>query len=167
MEGAGRKESIEESAEWSGADSKGSAMEEEEDTAGEDWGGGSGTQMEMTWGIHNSGTGELPGDTAAGGSETGKATSAAADKPGSGGGHGAKSGVTKRVAGQQENPLVESYGVGGEGEGNKAYGVASKPSGVGGDGGGHEAYGVAENPGGGAREWEGGLSSLRASTPPE
>ena len=42
----------------------------------------------------------------------------------------------------------EPYGVGGEGEGRKAYGVASNPSGVGRDGGGREAYGVAENPGG-------------------
>ena len=107
------------------------------------------------------------GGAGAGGGNTGDATCTDADETGAGDRHGERTATRERVAGQQENPLVESYGVGGGGEGHKAYGVASKPSGVGGDGGGHEAYGVAENPGGGAREWEGGLISLRASTPPE
>ena len=80
--------------------------------------------------------GELPGGTAAGRSETRKATSAATDEAGSGGRHGARSGERERVAGRRENPAGESSGVGFRE-------------------GGPKAYGVAENPGVIAREWEG------------
>ena len=89
--------------------------------------------------------GEL-GSAAAGGGDTGDATSAAADEAGAESHHGARAASRERVTGRQENTAGDTYGVGGGGEDRKAYRVASEPSGVGGDGGVREAYGVAENP---------------------
>ena len=81
----------------------------------------------------------IPRSAAAGRGDTGKATSAAADKTGAGGRHGPKTAARERVAGQRENPAGESYEVGGGGEGHNGNGVPRDPSGVRGDGGGHEA----------------------------
>ena len=100
-----------------------------------------------------------PGGAAAGRDDTGKATSAAADKAGAGGRHGAKIEARERVAGRQENPAGESYGVGGGRKGREAYRVATKPSRVRVNGGGREAYGVAENPGGDRQGVGGGVES--------
>ena len=105
------------------------------------------TRTATSGGTLESGAGELSGDMTAGGSDTGKATSAAANKVGSGGHHGARSGVRDRIAGWQENPAGESSGVGGEEEGRKASRVASESLGVGGQEAGRKAYRVAENPG--------------------
>ena len=92
MEGAGRRESADESAEWSGTDSEGSATEEEAETTGEA-GGGSDIRTATAWEEQESGAGEKPWVRAAGGSKTGKATSAAANEAGEGGRHGARPGV--------------------------------------------------------------------------
>ena len=54
-----------------------------------------------------------------------------------------------------------------QGEVQEAYGMAGNPSGVGGKERGCEACQVSENLWGTAREWEGGSSCCRASTPPE
>ena len=64
-----------------------------------------------------------------------------------GGHHEARTAVEERVAGRWENLVGECYGVGGGGEGRKAYLVASDPSRVKEVGGGCEVYGFAENPG--------------------
>ena len=94
----------------------------------------------------------IPGGEAAGGGDTGEATATAADEAGARGRHGAKTVARERVAGRQENPAGDSYGVGDGGEDHKAYGGATDTSGVRGDGGGRKAYGVVENLGGGVRE---------------
>ena len=101
--------------------------------------------------------GEQPGVIAAGGSKTGKATSAAADEAGAGGRHGARSGVRDRVVGWQENPAGKSSGVVGEKGGREAYRVSGESSGVGFEEGGRKAYRVAENPGGGCQGVQGGV----------
>ena len=76
--GAGQEESADESAKWSGTELEGLATEEEETTAG-----GAGwenvTRTATAGGTQDSVEGELSEDTAAGGSNTGKATSAVAD----------------------------------------------------------------------------------------
>ena len=77
---------------------------------------------------------------------TSDATSAAADKVGAGGRHGARPRVEDKVASRQENPAGKSSGVGGKGGSRETYRVASKPSGVSGEGGSCEAYGVVETP---------------------
>ena len=108
-------------------------------------------------GTQESGAEEPVESTSAGGSETRKATSAAADKAGAGGSHVARYGLRERVAGRRENPASESSGVGVQEGGREAYGVAGKPSKVGGKEGGREAYGVAENPGGNRERVRGGV----------
>ena len=92
--------------------------------------------------------GEHVGATAGRG-DTSNANSAATDKTGAGGRHGTRTAARARVAGRQENPVDEPYGVVGGGEGREAYGVAINPLGLGGNGGSREAYGVVEKPGGG------------------
>ena len=154
----GRKteESADESAEWEGEDTEDSALEEEDATAmGE---GGARMQMKATaGGSEENGADEKQGSAAADGGDTGDATSAAADEAGLGGRHGAIIAARERVAGRRENPSGDSYGVGGEGEGCEAYGVASKPSKVRGDIGGREAYIMAENPRGDCHGVGGGV----------
>ena len=63
----------------------------------------------------------IPGGAAAGGGNTGDATYVDADEAGAGGRHGAKTVARERVAGRREIPTREFYGVGGGGEGRKAY----------------------------------------------
>ena len=105
MKGSGREESAYKSVKWSGADSKGSAIEEEADTA-EGADARSETQMATATasGTQNRGAGEHPEIIAAGGSETGNATYAATNKEREGGCHGARSGVRESVSGQRETP---------------------------------------------------------------
>ena len=98
------------------------------------------------WGKQDSGVGEHPEIIAAGGNETRKSTSAAANKVEAGGRHGEMSGVRERVAERWETPAGKPPGVGIEVGGRKANGVAGDPSGVGGEEGGHEAYGLGEDP---------------------
>ena len=59
-------------------------------------------------------------------SETGKVTSAADDKAGARGRHGARTAAKERVYDRHENPVGESYGVGVEGEGREAYCVGTE-----------------------------------------
>ena len=56
---------------------------------------------------------------AAGGGDTGDATSTAADEAEAGGLHGARTAARERVADRRENPAGEPYGVGGGGEGTE------------------------------------------------
>ena len=95
-----RQESADESAEWSGAETKKLATEEEAETAG-----GAGwvrvTRMKMARGSQGSGIGPLPGGTAANRGDTWVVTSAAADEVGVGGPHGARPGVREKVSGQR------------------------------------------------------------------
>ena len=72
----------------------------------------------------------------AGGGDTGKASSAAADKAGVGGRHGAKLEQRGRFAGWREHPAGESLGVRGDDGGREASGVAHESSGVGDEEGG-------------------------------
>ena len=155
---AGRNESAGEISDWSGEDGEGLATEEEEaDTKGGEGGRVSEKRTATTWGTQESSAGELTGGTAASGIKTRKAASASADKAGSGGRHGERSGVRERVVGRRENPARESSGVGGDEGVRKAYGVASEPSGVGGKEGGRKAHIVAENHGGDRQGVRGGV----------
>ena len=110
-------------------------------------------------GTHDIGAGEISEYTAAGGRDTRKATSVAADEVGAGGRHGARPGVRGRISGRLENPAGKSSVVGGEEGGREASGVACESSGVEGKEGGREASGVAENPGGGRQGVRGGVQS--------
>ena len=55
---------------------------------------------------------EVSGDMVASGSNTGKATSTAADEAGVGGRHWKKPGIRGMIAGRRENPSGKSLGVG-------------------------------------------------------
>ena len=90
MDGTDREESADKIVKWSGEETKGSATEEEAETAG-GW-GGSKTRTAMARVPDGSGAGELPGGAAAGGGNTWDVTSEAADEAGAGGRHGAKQG---------------------------------------------------------------------------
>ena len=79
----------------------------------------------------------------AGGCDTGKASSMAADKAGAGGRHGARPAQMGRFVGWQENPAGESFGVRGNDGGREASGVAYESSGVGDKEGVREASGMA------------------------
>ena len=89
---------------------------------------------EMAGKSAESGAEDEPGSTATGRGATADVTSAAANKAGGGGRHGARSGVRERVSGRREKPVRESSVVGGEGGGRKAYIVDRDPSGVRGGG---------------------------------
>ena len=82
----------------------------------------------MAWNTQEIGAREQPGVGTAVGSETWKANFADAEKAGVGGHHEARTAVEERVAGRWENLVGKCYGVGGGGEGRKAYLVASDPS---------------------------------------
>ena len=142
----GREESADKSAKWICADSEVLATEEEAETAG-GAGGGSKIRTATAWGTQEIRAGEQPGVMTAGGSKTGKATSAADNKAGAGGRHGARYGVRERVARRREKPAGNSSGVGGNEGGRNAYGVAGKSSGVEGKEGGSKSYEVVENHG--------------------
>ena len=89
--------------------------------------------------------------------DIGKSTSAASDKAGAGGRHGARPGLRGRIAGRKEKPADEYSGVWGDERGCEASGVAHESSGVGDEEGGREASGVAENPRGNHQGVGGGV----------
>ena len=95
---------------------------------GAEWDGA--TRMATTGGTQDSSVGGLSGDVASGRGDTGKATSAAANKTGSGGRHGARPGIRGRTDGRRENPSGEFSGVGGDEEVCNTSGVAHKTLGV-------------------------------------
>ena len=113
-------------------------------------GGGAGweraTWTATAWKMKDSGKGELSGDKMAGGGNIRKSSSAAADKAGAGGCHGARPGNMGKSGGRQENQAGESTGVQGDYRGREASGVAQESPGVGEEEGVCEASGVAENP---------------------
>ena len=88
----------------------------------------------------------------AGGGNTGKAISAAANKAGAGGRHEARPYLRERIAGRRENPVGKSSGVQGDEGGREASGVIHESLGVGDKVGSREASGVAENPRGYCQE---------------
>ena len=111
--------------------------------------------------------GQLTGVTAAGGSKTGKATSAAANEVGTGG----RSWGEARGKGEDYRPVGnlagKSSGLGGNKGVREAYGVAGKSFGVGGKEGGHNSYRVAENPRGDCEGVRGGFESPQGIDTPE
>ena len=163
--GAGQEESVDESAEWSGAKTEGLTTKEEATTAGEE-GWERATWSETAWGTQGSGKGEQRGAAMAGGGDTWKPPSATADKVGAQGRHGTRPAERGRNRGRRENQAGESSGVWGSDGGCKASGVAHESPGVGFEEGGHKASGVAGKTRGLAREWEGESSRHRAPTPP-
>ena len=141
------EESTDKIAEYRGEDTEESVSEKEAATAmGE---GEARRQPTATArGSEENGTDDKKVGTSAVGGNTRNATSAAADKAGAGGRHGARTAARERDASWWEKSASKPYGVGGGGGGCEIYVVAREPFGVGGDGGGRKAYRVAENPGG-------------------
>ena len=162
--GSDTEDSADKIAKWGVDEMEESALEEEATTAG---GAGEAGRpfLETAKATEESGADGKQGGAVAGRSAAADATSAAANKAGAGGRHGARTWARERVAGRQENPSCKSSGVGGGGEGREANGVASEPSGVRVDEEYREAYRVAENPGGDHQGVEGELSCRRALTP--
>ena len=90
-----------------------------------------------------------------------------ANKAGVEGRHGVRPDQTGRFAGRRETLYGKSSGVQGEKGGCDSSRVAHESLGVGDEEGGREASRVAETRRGTTREWWGGSSRHRASTPPE
>ena len=152
--------SADKSAEWIGEETEEleSESEEESETAG--GAGEAGRPLTATAGESDgSGAEDDPRDAAARGGATANVTSAAANKAGAGGRHGAKHRERERVAVRWENTASKLSGVGGEEGVHEVYEVTGEPSDVRGEGGGRKSYRVAEYP----RE----LSRCRVSTPTE
>ena len=76
----------------------------------------------------------------------GESLSAAADKEGARGRHGARPGQEEKNGGRQESKGGKTLGVRGDGGGCEASGVAQESHRVGDEEGGRESSGVAENP---------------------
>ena len=81
-------------------------------------------QTAMAWGAQDRGEGELHGDVMAVRGNTGKASSAAANKAGAWGRHGTRPANRGRSGGRQENQAGKSSGVQGNDRGRKASIVA-------------------------------------------
>ena len=79
-------------------------------TAGELEGSGN-TLTTLPWGTQESGAGGLQGGARAGGSNTGKAPSAAANNKGARGRHGARPGQEEKNGGRQESKGGKTSGV--------------------------------------------------------
>ena len=116
--------------------------------------------------MQESGEGELPGDVIAGGGDTRKAPSAAANETGVQGRHGARPANRGRYRGRWENQADESSKLRGNDRGREASGVAYESPGVGDEEGGREASGVAENPQGYRQGVGGGVDLPQATDTP-
>ena len=126
--GADEEESADKSAGWSGAESEGLATEAEVTTTdGEEW--YYKMRTATAGGTQESGAEERSGDKAAGGGDTRKATSVAANEAGEGGSHRARPELRGRIAGRRGNPDGESLGVWGKEGCCKASGVAGNTQG--------------------------------------
>ena len=121
-------------------------MTEKEGTTTEGTGWERETWTAMAWGTQESGKGELPGDAMAGGGDTEKAPSVAANKVGPRGRHGARPANRVRYRGRRENQEDEYSEVQGNDRGCEASRVAHESPGVGAEEGGREASRVWENP---------------------
>ena len=118
------------------------------------------------WVMQENGAGRLQGGARAGGSDTGKAPSAVADKAGAQGPHGARPGQGEKYRGQRENMGGVTSGVWGNDGGREASRVDHESYGVGGGEGGRVAFGVAENPWGGRHRVGGGVELPQGSDTP-
>ena len=102
----------------------------------------------------------------AGGGNSGKASSTAADEAGARGRQGVRPVQRGRVAGQRENSASKSSGVRGNDGGYEASGVAHNYSVVEDEEGGRKAFGVEENPQGSCQGLGGGVESPQGTDTP-
>ena len=131
-----------------------------------DPGGIGDTLTAFPWGTQESGVGVIQVGARAGGSDTRKPPSGAADKAGTRGRHGVRPGQGKKNGGRRENAGDVTLGVQGNNRGRKASGVDHESHRVGEGEGGREASGVEENPGGGRHGVGGGVEWTQGADTP-
>ena len=164
--GGAEGESSDESTGWSGGESDGPATDEEATNAeGTGWAGEPRTAT--SGGTQESGADRHLGDAMAGGGNTRKASSTAADARGAGGRHGARTAQKGRFTGQQETRLANSWECGVTTEAARPPEWSTIPPEWGVRRGAARPLEWQETHGGPAREWEGESSCHRALTPPE
>ena len=105
-------------------------------------------------------------DAMAGGGDTRKYSSAAANKAGARDHHGASPTQKGQKEGRQENKGGKTLGVRGNDRGREASEVAHESPGVGEKEGGRDASGVAENPRGSRHGVGGGVESPQGTNTP-
>ena len=130
--------------------------------------GGSGVTLTvLSLGTHESGAGGIQVGERVGGSDARKSPSAATDKAGTRGRHGARPGQGEKYGGRWENVGGVTSGVRGNKGGCEAS-VVDHDSHVVGEGkGGRKASGVAEYPGGGRHRVGRGVESPQVADNPE
>ena len=116
--------------------------------------------------MQESGAEALHGDAQAGGGDTGKAPSTAAEEEVTWGRHGARLVQRGQEGGRSENVGGKTSVVRGDDGGREASGVAHKYPRVGDEEGGREASGVAENPQGSFHGGGGGVESPQGADTP-
>ena len=146
--GDGQGESEAESEGWSGGSGGDSAEEKEEDRMTDGYpGGGGDTLTALSWGTQETGAGGIQVGARAGGSDARNSPSAAANKVGMRGRHGARQGQGEKDGGWRENVGGVNLVV----RGNKGV---------------RKASGAAENPGGGRHGVGGGVESPQGADTP-
>ena len=159
--GDGQEERANASKEWRSKSAENLAgSETEEDMMTAFWPEGEKEMRTMTpWGTQESDEGALNGDAQAGGGNTRKAPSAAANKARAQGYYGARPEQKGKKGGQRENKGGKTSGVLGDDMGHGASGVAHESPGVGDEEGGSKAFGVAGNQRGSCHRVGGGVES--------